>query len=140
SSFVDEGDQWSVTDFNKSIQLPGDLGTRMNMAFAEVLQQHAKAVIIGSDCASLTPTIVRAAFEALDTHDFVIGPAEDGGYYLMGMNALSPWVFEDIAWSTETVLAQTLQKIVTHQKTYQLLPELSDIDYEEDWEKHGWAL
>lgn len=140
SSFVDQGDHWASADFSKAVQLPGDLGSRMNSAFEQVLTQHAKAVIIGSDCASLTAAIVQEAFQALDAHDFVIGPAEDGGYYLLGMRAPAPWIFQDVDWSTEAVLDQTLRKIQAYQKTCRLLTRLSDIDYEEDWEQHGWAL
>ena len=64
----------------------------------------------------------------------------DGGYYLLGMREFSPSLFQDIEWSTEKVLSSTIEKINALGETYTLLPELSDIDYEEDWEKFGWKL
>jgi len=105
-----------------------------------LFQDHQKVVIIGSDCASLTPAIVKVAFQQLDKHDFVIGPALDGGYYLLGMNQYMPSVFDGIAWSTDSVLADTKQRIKDLKKDYVLLPALSDIDYEEDWIKYGWEI
>lgn len=140
SSFVDQRDDWSNEAFKKRLQHPGDLGTRMSEAFREVLEHHSKAVIIGSDCASLTTEIVQSAFDQLDQHDFVIGPAKDGGYYLLGMKTHSPTLFQDIAWSTEEVFPSTVKKINALNGSYFLLPELSDIDYEEDWKQYGWEL
>ncbi len=70
----------------------------------------------------------------------MVGPALDGGYYLLGMQQFSPSLFEDIPWSTDAVLATTLARIRDLEQSYFLLPELSDIDYEEDWEKYGWEI
>jgi len=140
SQHINPADNWSEKDFRKRVQANGDLGVKMQEAFRHVFQTHQKVVIIGSDCASLTPAIVQTAFEQLDQHDFVIGPALDGGYYLLGMNSFYPAVFEEITWSTATVLEETLTRIRSIQKSVYLLPALSDIDYEEDWEKYGWAV
>lgn len=141
SAFVDEQDQWPNQDFAKHLQASGGLGERMTAAFAQAFAEGGGPVlIIGSDCAQLTPAIVEEGIKALVTHDFVIGPAEDGGYYLLGMRAFHPEVFQDIAWSTETVLPQTLEIISSNDWSHSLLPVLSDIDYEEDWEKHGWEI
>lgn len=141
SDFVDETDHWSSTDFQKLVQQGMDLGERMRQSFEVAFSQGAsKAVIIGSDCAVLTGGIVEAAFRNLDDYPFVIGPSTDGGYYLLGMNAYFPSVFENIEWSTETVLSDSLKKIVELGKNYFLLPELTDIDHEEDWEKYGWRI
>lgn len=137
--FIDNKDEWNNSDFDKQLQINGDLGEKMTAGFQAVFEKKAtKAVIIGSDCASLTTDIVTEAFAKLDTHDFVIGPADDGGYYLIGMRAFSPEIFENIAWSTEAVFPQTVDIITKNNKTYALLPTLSDIDYEEDWKKYGW--
>ena len=95
---------------------------------------------MGSDCPGLTVEIVQEAFKALDTFPFVIGPAMDGGYYLIGMDAYTPQVFEGIEWSTDKVFSQTMDIIKSLDKSCYLLPELSDIDYEEDWNEHGWHL
>jgi glycosyltransferase A (GT-A) superfamily protein (DUF2064 family) len=88
----------------------------------------------------LTSDILKEAFGLLNNHDFVIGPAQDGGYYLIGMNAFEPSVFENMEWSTETVFKKTIEKIKVLNKRYALLPTLSDIDYEEDWLKYGWEI
>ena len=140
SSFVEKNDDWSPDDFLKLVQEGDDLGARMENAFRYAFQQHRKVIIIGSDCASLSTEIVESAVRALDNYDFVIGPALDGGYYLLGMREYEPVVFRDIAWSTEKVFLQTTQQILQLQKSYFLLPELSDIDYEEDWQKYGWTI
>lgn len=126
-------DDWSNDTFQKNVQEGNDLGERMKNAFQKVLQTNKKAIIIGSDCAELTSEILENAFEALEKNDFVIGPAKDGGYYLIGMNYFEPSVFENIEWSTEEVLPKTLEKINSLGKNVFLLPALSDTDNEEDW-------
>jgi rSAM/selenodomain-associated transferase 1 len=137
--FIDKTDDWSNDDFQKFLQIDGDLGDKMKDAFEKIFADgNQKVVIIGSDCASLTPEIVADAFKQLDNHDFVIGPADDGGYYLLGMNSFEPTVFDNMVWSTEEVLSQTITNIEALNKDYTLLTVLSDIDYEEDWKKHGW--
>lgn len=133
-------DKWSPTQFTKKVQSGNDLGERMSNAFTKVLKHHPKALIIGSDCPELDFITISQAFETLDNHDYVIGPSLDGGYYLLGMKALNADVFDDITWSTDTVLTQTIKKIEDSNRTCGLLPKLSDVDYKEDWEKYGWDL
>jgi hypothetical protein len=140
SQFIDQTDAWPNEIFNKALQPSGDLGTRMTEAFQTVLANHSKAIIIGSDCASLSVEIIQAGIEALEDHDFVLGPALDGGYYLLGMTSFESSLFENIPWSTEDVGRITIDKIKAAGKTYATLPTLSDIDYEEDWNKYGWSL
>lgn len=140
SQHINLEDNWSNEDFQKELQAEGALGTKMKFAFVRAFRNARKVVIIGSDCASLTPDIVGDAFAQLSDHDFVIGPAMDGGYYLLGMRSFEAAVFENIAWSTASVFPDTVKIIENLGKTYTLLPELSDIDYEEDWEKWGWDL
>ncbi len=140
SQEIHPNDKWSTDDFKKHLQATGDLGTKMKTAFQQAFQDHQKVVIIGSDCASLTPAIVEVAFRQLEEHSFVIGPALDGGYYLLGMNQYAPSVFDDIAWSTASVLKDTKQRVKDLGLDYVLLPALSDIDYEEDWDKYGWDV
>lgn len=140
SDFIDHKDQWPASSFQKFLQKGTDLGARMHQAFQTALLEHQKSVIIGSDCASLTVDILREAFRQLDRHDFVIGPAQDGGYYLLGMKEEHPELFTDITWSTDSVLSSTLNRIEKLDKSCYHLPELSDIDYEADWEKYGWNL
>ncbi|MFK7807608.1 MAG: TIGR04282 family arsenosugar biosynthesis glycosyltransferase [Saprospiraceae bacterium] len=140
SQQINSKDNWSNQDFIKHLQTEGNLGIKMKAAFQTAFQNADKVIIIGSDCASLSPDIITEAFAKLETHDFVIGPAMDGGYYLLGMNNYEPAVFEEISWSTESVLKETIRVIETMDKSYTLLVELSDIDYEEDWIKWGWEL
>lgn len=140
SQYINKSDNWSPEKFQKDLQIEADLGDKMATAFHTVFKENEKVVIIGSDCASLTPEIVQTAFDKLDEFPFVIGPAMDGGYYLLGMNQFTPEVFSNIEWSTETVCSTTIERINSLDKTYFLLPELSDIDYEEDWVKYGWDL
>ena len=140
SHFIDHNDNWSSENFDKQLQLGNDLGARMANAFQEILKRYDKAIIIGSDCASLSPEIIKNAFGLLDENDFVIGPALDGGYYLLGMKELHQEIFQDIEWSTSSVFDRTVQKIKSLNKTFSLAPKLSDIDTEADWIKYGWKL
>lgn len=134
SEQIDPTDAWDGSAFEKRVQTEGDLGARMQHAFEQAFELGAKKVaIIGSDCPELTPAILQSAFDLLDQHDFVLGPTPDGGYYLLGMKQMESAVFQDIAWSTEHVLSQTVAAIAAHQKTHVLLPVLSDIDTEADW-------
>lgn len=140
SQFVDQADDWSNDLFAKGLQSEGDLGIKMSMAFQMVLAKHSKAIIIGSDCASLSAATVEEAILALDTSDFVVGPALDGGYYLLGMRKFEATLFQNMPWSTDQVAQITLDRIRVLGKSYHTLPALSDIDFEEDWKKYGWDL
>lgn len=140
SRFIEENDEWSGRQFHKKLQEGKDLGERMYRAFEWTLERHGKAVIIGSDCATLTPAIVEEAFRRLDDHDCVIGPATDGGYYLLGLRETRPELFRDIPWSTDQVRSLTIERIEALGQTYFLLPELSDIDRAEDWDEYGWEV
>ncbi len=114
-------------------QCEGDLGQRMAGAFADSFREGSRAtVIIGSDCPSLSPEILAAAFESLKTSSVVFGPATDGGYYLIGLTRLVPELFLDIAWGTETVLAQSLAILSRNDSKPALLLPLDDLDRPED--------
>lgn len=140
SDYIDDQDFWPAKHFHKRLQEGADLGQRMSKAFEQVMALHSPAVIIGSDCASLTPEIIERTFLSLQTYPFVLGPATDGGYYLLGMKKFTPFLFTSINWSTSQVFQQTIDKLSKLQASYKLLPELSDIDYESDWEKYGWEI
>jgi len=141
SEFVVDDDAWPSTAFNKLVQEGADLGERMNNAFASALSEGAeKVVIIGSDCPGITTELLQKAFQALSNHDLVIGPALDGGYYLLGMKSKHPALFQDISWSTENVAHQTRSKAQElGLSTAELIP-LSDVDYLEDWLRYGWEV
>lgn len=135
SNFIDENDDWPKDVFQKHKQEGSDLGERMLHAFQFALSKHSKTIIIGSDCAELTTAHLETAFNELEHHDFVIGPAKDGGYYLLGMKTAEERLFRDKIWSTENVFEQTIQDIKMLDKSYFTLPNLRDTDYLEDWEK-----
>ncbi|MEZ4885432.1 MAG: TIGR04282 family arsenosugar biosynthesis glycosyltransferase [Chitinophagales bacterium] len=137
SKNIEVGDEWANDTYQKNVQIEGDLGEKMAAAFQETFEaDYQKVVIIGSDCIALNSEILQEAFHQLDTHDFVVGPTFDGGYYLIGMRSLLPSVFTDKNWSTESVFPDTIAALQSAQKSYFLLPQLSDIDYLKDWQKH----
>lgn len=121
--------------FQQKVQATGDLGVRLHSALTDELKDCRKAIIVGSDCPTLTAEIIDSAFHLLDRRDVVLGPASDGGYYLIGMKHDIPELFHDIPWSTNRVLNVTLEKLKRGGFTVDLLPELSDVDTEEDWNR-----
>ncbi|MGB3180053.1 MAG: TIGR04282 family arsenosugar biosynthesis glycosyltransferase [Cyclobacteriaceae bacterium] len=126
-------DEWSLEGYNQDVQATGDLGEKMKDAFArQFADGKEKVVIIGSDCPDLSTELINQAFEQLDRNDVVFGPSEDGGYYLLGMTSLIPMLFENKEWSTDTVLKSSLDDLDKVGKHVALLPELNDIDTEED--------
>jgi uncharacterized protein len=135
SNFIDVKDDFSESDFTKRVQIGENLGERMSNAFTEVLTNHSKAVIIGSDCAELQGEILSGAFADLAAHDFVLGAAEDGGYYMLGMKEAQPEVFANIEWSTDEVFTKTIENIKQLEKSVAFSPTLSDLDNEADWLK-----
>jgi len=124
-------DIWDSQKFRKKLQIGDDLGVRMSNAFQEGFQsEYQKIIIIGSDMLDLSQEDLEKAFKALEKNDFVIGPAEDGGYYLLGMKKFIPELFKNKAWGTETVLKDTLVNL--ENETTALLKTKNDIDYYED--------
>ena len=123
SKNISENDSWSSKNFEKEIQSEGDLGDKITTAFQHVFQEKGKVLIIGSDCYDLSAEIIREAFQHLDNNDVVIGPANDGGYYLLGMNVFHPELFYNITWSTEKVLKETIQRADSKNLSVSLLKE-----------------
>ena len=114
-------------------QPSGDLGQRMHAAFAAAFAAGAPAaVVIGTDCPELTAAHLAAAFRCLATHDAVVGPALDGGYYLLGTRALVPDFFQNKPWSTAAVLAETLADAARLGLRVAQLAPLADVDTAED--------
>jgi len=133
SNYIQQEDKWDNRYYTKELQQGIDLGERMKNAFASTFQKgYDQLAIIGTDCPDLTAEIIMDAFAALQSNDLAIGPAEDGGYYLLAMNNLHKELFEGIKWSTNTVLNDTLGKCATLQLSHNLLPLLNDIDDEQD--------
>ena len=111
----------------------GDLGARMERATREAFAEGAGAVVlIGGDCPQLTATTLGVAFAALREKEIVLGPAADGGYYLIGLRRARPELFRGIAWSTDAVLAQTLAAARDSTVECHLLDRLRDVDEPDD--------
>ena len=124
-------DDFSSTYFSKKTQRGDDLGEKMSNAFQEGFQNnYEKVVIIGSDLYDLQTRDIDEAFLQLTHNDYVIGPAKDGGYYLLGMKKFTPEVFQEINWSTATVLKETLH--ILKNKKVALLTQKNDIDTIDD--------
>jgi rSAM/selenodomain-associated transferase 1 len=134
SDKIEQEDNWENEIFNKQLQTGSSLGEKMSNAFQLLFNKgYNHIAIIGSDCYELTAEIINHALGSLNSFDTVIGPAKDGGYYLLGMNNFYPGLFTVKNWSTETVAAETIQLITRHNISSYQLPLLSDIDTEEDW-------
>ena len=116
----------------KFVQSEGDIGVRMKNAFENAFEAgYKRVVLIGSDIPDITEEIINDAFCKLSENTSVIGPSEDGGYYLVGLTEMNESIFEGIDWSTEKVLNQTLSKL----SDYALVKELNDIDTVDDLKK-----
>lgn len=98
------------------------------------------AMVIGSDCPGLTPAILRAAADTLRTDPMVIGPASDGGYYLLGYNEDAAFAFVDMPWSTDAVFGETVRRFALRGIRPAVLPELADVDTPEDLEQWSGFL
>lgn len=128
-------DLWEPGVFRKKLQKGDDLGQRMQNAFAELFEMgYEKIAIIGSDLLDLNAELVNDAFTNLDFNDVVIGPAMDGGYYLLGMKNLYHQPFENKDWGTSNVLNDTLKDF--QNTKLHLLKELNDIDTFEDMQHY----
>ena len=133
SSFIENDDIFDDRSFVKNVQIGDDLGERMYNAFKDLFGQWAeKVVIVGTDCKELQADIIVEAYKKLNESDVVIGPANDGGYYLLGMNTLYKELFFNKVWSSENVLLDTILDLKKLNVKYELLPVLNDIDYKED--------
>ena len=110
-----------------------DIGERMDSALQEMFARGAeKAIVVGADIPELRRGIIEQAFEELDNADIVIGPARDGGYYLIGMKSAHPEIFRNITWSTGTVLQETVQMLSRSGLRYRTVATLSDVDTPDD--------
>ncbi|MGI4762286.1 MAG: TIGR04282 family arsenosugar biosynthesis glycosyltransferase [Janthinobacterium lividum] len=111
----------------------GSLGARMAQAFANAFGAGAgRVVVIGTDCPGLRAELLRQAFDQLLHHDLVVGPADDGGYYLLGLSQLHPELFDNKDWSTATVLPDTLADAARLNLRVAQLPTLHDVDSAQD--------
>jgi len=135
SEKIAENDLWNSSLYKKEVQFGDDLGAKMEYAFQTAFENnYEKVLLIGSDLYDLEPSHINEAFEKLKNKDVVIGPALDGGYYLVGLKKNYPEIFKNKRWGTSSVRKDTLknlEKVDVH-----LLPILNDVDVLEDIEHH----
>ena len=127
--------EWLGQGYRALPQTGDDLGDRMENAFERVFSEDVEdALLIGSDIPGLTAEVMDEAFTALLKNEAVIGPAGDGGYYLIGFRKRSfkPVIFHDMVWSTKTVFRETMDKLHDASSKVHVLPELTDVDTMED--------
>ncbi len=133
NEFIPTKDEWPPNMYQKDLQHGNDLGEKMKNAFKEAFDENYKKVaLIMPDCPKMTDTLIEKAYKALEDHDFVLGPTNDGGYYLVGMKEFTPALFDNKTYSTDKVLEDTIEEIKSLNKTWFKLPELVDVDMEED--------
>ncbi len=131
SDEIQKDDIWDTINFHKRLQQGENLGKRMGNAFHEGFADgFAKICIIGSDLLDLSQKDVQNAFSALDHNDVVIGPASDGGYYLLGLKNWKPAVFENKNWGTKTVFEETMADLMN--ENVALLDIRNDVDVYDD--------
>lgn len=141
SDFKSNDDIWEEGDYQKKVQYGKDLGDRMKNAFKEAFNSgYKRTVIIGSDCAQLKEKYLEQAFHELGASDMVIGPSQDGGYYLLGMNFPALELFDDKNWSSDTVYDDTISQMKREGYSFSRLPVLNDIDTLRDLKKSGQRL
>ncbi|MDG1040232.1 MAG: TIGR04282 family arsenosugar biosynthesis glycosyltransferase [Polaribacter sp.] len=117
----------------KFVQKGADLGSRMQQAFQNGFDEgYENIVLIGSDLPTISKEIVESGISKLKNNDIVFGPAEDGGYYLVGMSKMHPSIFKDKPWSTSNLLTLTLQELKAKNHSVTLIETLNDIDTFED--------
>lgn len=110
-------------------QAPGGLGDRLARAFQEAFSDgFERVLVIGSDLPDLSTRHLARALELLDRSPAVLGPARDGGYWLLGLRSPRPEIFVDVEWSTDCVLEQTITRLLAAGLEPALLEELSDVD------------
>ncbi len=135
SEKIIKNDIWNCNSFRKEVQFGKDLGAKMKNSFYDAFENnYRKVVLIGSDIYDLESYHINEAFKKLDSNDVVMGPALDGGYYLIGLKKMHPKIFDNKKWGSSTVRKDTLknlEKVDVH-----LLPILNDVDVIEDIEHH----
>lgn len=138
-SSIVKNDIWSEDFYKKKLQSGEDLGEKMHKAFELLFNMGYKnCMIVGSDLFDLKKEIIDKAFQKLQENEVVVGPAEDGGYYLLGLKNLNASLFKNKDWGTSTVLADTLNDL--NSQTVYLLETLNDIDTFEDLKRSNYKI
>ena len=139
SSFLAKNSDLRINPISYHAQVGEDLGERMQGAFEDGFKNKIKkTIIIGTDCPDLNQNIIEEAFFALNSQDVIIGPASDGGYYLIGLSQFLPILFNNIDWGSDRVLSQTKSIIEQEKLSVYYLQTLTDIDQPDElylWER-----
>lgn len=134
---IEENDIWPNETYHKFVQSGEDLGEKMQNAFQKLFDlKYQNCIIIGSDLFDLNEKLISDAFQILDLNDVVIGPAEDGGYYLLGLKKIIPEIFKNKKWGTSSVFEDTIKDLENLKIEY--TKKLNDIDTFEDLEKSNY--
>ena len=124
---------WGDDLYQTAYQKESDLGGRMEDAFEQSFKRgYERVLIIGSDCYELDQNVIKNAFEKLKDKQVVIGPAKDGGYYLLGLSKMIKPIFNDVSWNTENVYSETVKILNSLNIEHDTTPTLSDIDVFDD--------
>lgn len=134
SETIENSDVFDALHIVKKVQKGNDLGQRMSNAFKESLANNTPVIIVGTDLWTLEKEDFTTSIAALMSKDVVLGPSEDGGYYLLGLNHHIPELFENKEWGTASVLKSTLKDLSNHE--VHLLPKKNDIDNLNDLTAH----
>lgn len=130
---IQKDDGWDDLKYRKQVQVGRNYGERMQHSFSWAFQSgYTNVCVIGTDCHGLTSEIIIKAFEFLDEGEAIIGPAKDGGYYLLGMNKIYPELFAGKSWGSYTVLDDTLQDFDRLELQYGKLPVLVKVNEKSD--------
>lgn len=133
---ADEISKWCREGWSMRAQGNGDLGERLHRAFTEAFAAGADSVaIIGSDCPDISGNDIKEAWKSLGAHDVVLGPATDGGYWLIALSRPQPELFANVPWGSDRVLQETTERARRAGLRVHLLRILSDIDTVEDWDE-----
>jgi rSAM/selenodomain-associated transferase 1 len=114
------------------LQRGADLGERMHHALADGLDRYQRVLLVGSDCPALDASYLQRARDALEQRDCVLGPAEDGGYVLIGARRIEPGCLQQVAWGTADAYRHTLRQLEARGYSWQSLPARRDVDRPED--------
>jgi rSAM/selenodomain-associated transferase 1 len=138
SQYVEMWDFFSDEKYQKKVQEGNDLGQKMLNAFYDSFEDgYSKAILIGSDIPDLSKKVIVEAFEKLDDHDMVVGPAEDGGYYLIGLKDAHKELFEDMEYGHDKVFEELMDAAEDKNLKVATVKTLLDLDTKEDMKKAG---
>lgn len=136
-----EARDWLGPDADLRPQNGVDLGARMNRALGELLAEgHRRAVVVGTDTPRLDPARIASALDALENKDLVLGPSEDGGYFLLGLKRPAAGLFDGMPWGSDRVLDETVRRAAALDLSWTCLPPLADIDTWSDLQAYRLTL